>query len=443
MLQKFLLLFLTLFGLFFLYAPSQAYAATCDWTGAIDNKWSTNGNWSGCTTPTSGDTLNFDTGASNTSMNNDIAGLDNNAIFFFDGTYTLSGNSINDVVGLSDSGSETVTISLAFTGGPTSVVQYGPGTLTLNGNNTYTGSNDVLGGVLFINNSVGNSDVFVHGSSASINGTGSSCCVRLENGGKIMPGNNGTGIYTMENFIVDSTGGDTIIDLNGPTAGSGYDQILTQDGADLNGTLTINNTFTPVVGSQFTILNNTGEGPITGTFSNYPEGSTITAGGATFKITYAGGDGNDVVLTTLTSTPNSNPSSSSSVSNQGGTFGKTALIGPYLCTQLDPNSPPDLFQITYTNTTATLYFNPRLRNADTFQVFYGFTPRDNRYATTVKIANSTSGVQQIKINDLNPNTTYYFTIKSVNDCSSTKDSTPLKITTLPNVVVTPKIVYAY
>ena len=50
-------------------------------------------------------------------------------------------------------------------------------------------------------------------------------------------------------------------------------------------------------GDTFTIIDNKTTYPMSGTFKDLPEGAEITAGGAIFKISYVGGDGNDVVLT--------------------------------------------------------------------------------------------------------------------------------------------------
>lgn len=52
-------------------------------------------------------------------------------------------------------------------------------------------------------------------------------------------------------------------------------------------------------GDTFTIVDNKTTIPVTGTFKDLPEGAEITVSGATFKISYVGGDGNDVVLTAL------------------------------------------------------------------------------------------------------------------------------------------------
>jgi len=39
--------------------------------------------------------------------------------------------------------------------------------------------------------------------------------------------------------------------------------------------------------------------PIAGTFANLPDQSIFTAGGQTFTVRYEGGDGNDLILTTI------------------------------------------------------------------------------------------------------------------------------------------------
>ncbi|MEX0677613.1 MAG: hypothetical protein WD063_11095 [Pirellulales bacterium] len=61
--------------------------------------------------------------------------------------------------------------------------------------------------------------------------------------------------------------------------------------------------YVPSIGDEFTIVNNTGGGGITGTFAGLPDGSTFLIGGAPFEIDYQGGvispdndGGNDVVV---------------------------------------------------------------------------------------------------------------------------------------------------
>ena len=84
--------------------------------------------------------------------------------------------------------------------------------------------------------------------------------------------------------------------------------------------------FAPTLGTQLTVINNTAtpaaSHPITGTFANLPQGGTISAtyGGTTywFQANYAGGDGNDLVLTAI-ATPTTTTLSTSQASVTYGT----------------------------------------------------------------------------------------------------------------------------
>ena len=67
----------------------------------------------------------------------------------------------------------------------------------------------------------------------------------------------------------------------------------------LGGTLLVDLTGIPA-GQVFTIIQNPAATPVSGIFAGNPEGSTLTSGGRTFRLSYAGGDGNDVTLSALT-----------------------------------------------------------------------------------------------------------------------------------------------
>jgi hypothetical protein len=53
------------------------------------------------------------------------------------------------------------------------------------------------------------------------------------------------------------------------------------------------------IGQVFTAISDTSANPISGTFSNLPDGSTVTIGNNTFQADYEGGDGNDLTLTVV------------------------------------------------------------------------------------------------------------------------------------------------
>lgn len=48
-----------------------------------------------------------------------------------------------------------------------------------------------------------------------------------------------------------------------------------------------------------TAISNTSIGPISGTFSNLPDGAIVNVKGNNLQANYAGGDGNDLTLTVV------------------------------------------------------------------------------------------------------------------------------------------------
>lgn len=51
-------------------------------------------------------------------------------------------------------------------------------------------------------------------------------------------------------------------------------------------------------GLVLTAISNTAATPIVGTFSNLPDGASVVVGSNTLLVSYEGGDGNDLTLTT-------------------------------------------------------------------------------------------------------------------------------------------------
>ena len=89
----------------------------------------------------------------------------------------------------------------------------------------------------------------------------------------------------------------TKFDLADGVAGTNYDQLIPVSGAALAGTLNLNAIGAVTPGQQFTIIDSVG--PITGSFTGVGEAATVSDGTNDYQITYAGGDGFDVVLTAL------------------------------------------------------------------------------------------------------------------------------------------------
>jgi len=125
------------------------------------------------------------------------------------------------------------------------------------------------------------------------------------------------------------------VELNGPTAGTGYSQLnvngavqlgSTQLGTDQLGadcSLNASLGFTPSMGEQFTIVRSTA--PVVGTFQGLPEGASLTIGNTPFTISYVGGDGDDVVLTAGTPAITAPPAVTGISPNSGPAAGGTAV----------------------------------------------------------------------------------------------------------------------
>ena len=107
------------------------------------------------------------------------------------------------------------------------------------------------------------------------------------------------------------------VDIEGP---SSFDQVSATGSVALGGIIAINLTYVASLGDQFTVIDNRGAGLVSGQFSNMPEGSTILVGSNRLKITYSGGDGNDVVLTGV-----SNPSIVGIAPSNGPVIGGTTV----------------------------------------------------------------------------------------------------------------------
>ena len=183
------------------------------------------------------------------------------------------------------------------------------GTVILSGVNTYGGTTEVLGGTLLVNGSITGDTVTVAagttlGGSGTINVGVAASTVQIN--GTLAPGNC-AGISTTNKPL--SFNGTSIFaaEINGTTAGTGYDQLAVGDPATVSiaGTSVINLSlgYAPAPAAMFTLIDNAGTVPITGTFSNLADDSTVTlsylGNNYNFTADYQGGTGNDLVLTAL------------------------------------------------------------------------------------------------------------------------------------------------
>lgn len=169
----------------------------------------------------------------------------------------------------------------------------GPTTLTLSGESpSFTGPTTVNAGTLLVNGSMAGTAVSVL-SGATLGGTGTVGAVSTT-GGTLQPGNN-PGILVVDGDVTLDPSSTFAAALDGPTPGTGYDQLNASGTVNLNGsTLVASLGFTPSAQS-FTIIRSAA--PIVGTFQGRPPGSTLLLGGRLFTISYDAGNGHDVALT--------------------------------------------------------------------------------------------------------------------------------------------------
>ena len=216
------------------------------------------------------------------------------------GSILLGGNTLT--IG---SNNQSTTFS-GVTQGTGGMSKTGTGTLTLSGANSYSGGTTVSAGVLNVSNPTG-----------SGTGTGP---VNVNTGTLA-----GSGIIAGVTTIGSGTGA-----FLAPAAGGKKQSTLTiQSSLTFNSDATYTCTFkakknkakTDLVvangvtingatlnlvgqsqgslkqGLRLTLISNTSANPISGTFSNLPDGGIVTINGNNFQASYEGGDGNDLTLT--------------------------------------------------------------------------------------------------------------------------------------------------
>jgi autotransporter-associated beta strand protein len=186
---------------------------------------------------------------------------------------TVGGNNASTIVSgvISDCGTGSITcMSAGATGG--SLVKVGTGTLTLSGDNTYTGATLVNGGVLDVTGVIANSDVTVN-SGGVLYGSGSVSSLTVASGGIFAPGNGTPGTsMTVAGNLSFASGASYVVYLNPTTA-----SFATVTGnTTLNGMVNANFATGGYLNKQYLILQSAG---LSGTFagvtnSNLPSGFT-------------------------------------------------------------------------------------------------------------------------------------------------------------------------
>lgn len=243
------------------------------------------------------------------------------AFVFLTGSEQIANNSNVILNGIIDFGARTETIgSLA---GDNGVLKFALGTLITGGNNastTFKGTLSGYGNTCLIKNGTGNFSVLNYSGADSPNSLDGDITINA-------------GALTVDGFQL----GDVTVNTGGLLQGNGTVHNVVLNGGKINlsnlkiasltsltntsqiigdiqgenhfghvkaaGTVNLSGIsfsgmlgYNPYAGASFLLIDNDGTDPVVGSFNGVPEGASVVINGRTFKISYHGGDGNDVVL---------------------------------------------------------------------------------------------------------------------------------------------------
>jgi hypothetical protein len=346
-----------LFGTFiFLFFSLNISAAVRTWDGGgADANWQTAANWVGDVAPVANDDLVFPASSAQFATNNNFFFFTTfNSITFEGGSYTVSGNPMTLRRLTVNGGTQTFNTAVSVTGTPVftaeagsvttlAALSVGAGGLTFAGDGSfgvglisgsgaitknglgavllassggYSGSVNLNNGVFIVDANLPNSAVTINspitgGGTLGFSGFGGTGTVGTVN---VVQGTISAGTLTSPTGILNTgsltftPNGNFAVKIGGTTPGTnGHDQLNVTGTVNLNNALLAPipwNNFRPAIGDSFTILRNDGTDTINGAFLNAPEGAVF--GGAlntAFRITYRGGDGNDIVITRVNRAP--------------------------------------------------------------------------------------------------------------------------------------------
>lgn len=281
------------------------------WNGTVNGLWSEPGNWTPAGVPLAGESLRFPGGVANLITTNDLpAGtafsrldivgyyyaFNGNQIELIDSLFSAwSGNEINlpiNVAGNSVTFSGSVTLAGGLSGaGPVQVIDY----LSVVGVHPYAGTMTVQGTLDLDDAELSQATVVVEG---YLQGDGVVGPV-IWPGSRIAPD-----FGRIETGDLTASGSGTLsIALQGTMPGISHGQLRVAGAVDLGAGKHLSSSggwnFLPALGHEWVLIDNDGSDAISGTFSGRPEGSTIALGGFSYRLSYIGGDGNDLSLTSL------------------------------------------------------------------------------------------------------------------------------------------------
>jgi autotransporter-associated beta strand protein len=161
--------------------------------------------------------------------------------------------------------------------------------------NTYTGPTDVATNVLFFGNGV---SPLVVGDTGTLQGTGTVGSVQANSAGVVAGTLDAPGLQARQNFTLGGLNLSTDSNATFYDTATGSDRLIVHGPVQLAGSLNFlaASPFTVTPGTRTLLIDNDGSDPVQGAFSGLPEGTQFSFQNATMRITYHGGDGNDVEL---------------------------------------------------------------------------------------------------------------------------------------------------
>ncbi|MCO6459291.1 MAG: autotransporter-associated beta strand repeat-containing protein, partial [Pirellulaceae bacterium] len=184
----------------------------------------------------------------------------------------------------------------AVLSGAGGLTKQGTGLLRLVADNSYRGVTTVGAGTLLVLGSQPSSPVLVN--QGTLGGTGRLGITTVA-GGVLAPGDNGAGILELQGGLTLESSGTLALDVRGTLPGQLHDQLRVEGPVSLgNSRLLVSSTFfLSGVGTSLTLIDNDRADSVQGTFAGLPEGTLLNLNRRNFRISYRGGDGNDVTLT--------------------------------------------------------------------------------------------------------------------------------------------------
>ncbi len=281
------------------------------------------------------------------------------------------------------------------------LVMNGAGTLTLNGTNELQDGVEVNDGVVLVNGTTTAETTVIGG---SLGGTGTIVGEVISTTGEVAPGEpdvaSGVGTLTVGDDNDVNLSGDFEFQINGDTSAD----LLSVTGTTGDGTVTVGGTLTlteisdavgvaggVTPGSTVTLISNDGTDVVIGTFAGLPEGATVMDDdGDSYIISYAGGDGNDVVL----------------FAGQAET--NVALVGNALSITDSTNDSTDTLSISYDAATNTYTIQETANTAlvlNTTGLTNAQVTRPNAQTVVIDANQITGGITSLTIDTTGPDTT--------------------------------------